>query len=276
MKIVLQDWKYGRIMRYTNDVYIGDSVGLYGEYAHDEMELYRQLLKPGDTVIEVGANIGTLTIPIAQHIGNRGRVYAFEPQRVTFQILCGNIVLNNLYNVWAYNQGAGKEHKKVKIFDGLLAGNNGAFQISKWPGSYEIEIVMLDEYNFEKCDLLKVDAEGMDSEIIQGAETIIKRCQPYIVIEANYTKKGKEIIKKLQTLDYRIYEADCSLYSADNDFQAKENIFLQKEGTMKYTNGKKYDGTQLLNIVSNNWLCVPNNKDIKVVGEVVDINKWKD
>lgn len=278
MKIILQDWKYGRIMRYTNDMYIGDSVGLYGEYAHGEMELYKQLLNPGDTVIEVGANIGSLTIPIAQHIGNNGRVYAFEPQRITFQVLCGNVVLNNLCNVWTYNQGVGREHKKVKIYGGLFEGNNGAFQISKSPGDYEIAIVTLDEYNFERCDLLKVDAEGMDSEIIQGAENLIKRCQPYVVMEANYTRAGKEIIKKLQTLGYKVYEADAPLYSADNDFQVKENIFLQKEGTMKYTDGKEYDGTQLLNLISYNWLCVPNSRKVEIVGNVVtvDINKWKD
>lgn len=68
MKIVLQDWKYGRIMRYTQDAYVGESIGLYGEYGHNEMELLKKILKPGDTVIEVGANIGSLTIPIAQYI----------------------------------------------------------------------------------------------------------------------------------------------------------------------------------------------------------------
>ncbi len=276
MKIVLQDWKYGRIMRYTEDVYIGESLGLYGEYSHAEMEIYKTILKQGDTVVEAGANIGSLTIPIAQHIGNNGRIYAFEPQRITFQVLCGNVALNNLYNVWTYNQGVGKERKKVKIYEGLLFGNNGAFQISKWPGNYEIDIVALDEYNFERCDLLKVDAEGMDSEIIQGAENLIKRCLPYISMEANYTKAGKEIVKKLQTLGYKVYEADCWLYNTHNDFQASSNIFLQKEGTIKYTNGKKTDGKQLLNIISCNWLCVPNNRNIEIVGEIVDINKWKD
>lgn len=276
MKIVLQDWKYGRIMRYTNDMYIGNSVGLYGEYAHDEMELYKQLLKLGDTVIEVGANIGTLTVPIAQYVGNEGKVYAFEPQRITFQVLCGNIALNNLYNVWTYNCGVANEHKKVKIFEGQLGINNGAFRISDWPGNYEIDIVALDEYNFKNCDLLKVDAEGMDTEVIQGAENLIKQCQPYIVMEANYTKAGKEIVKKLQMIGYKLYEADCFLYSANNDFQVKENIFLQNQGTIKYTDGKAYDGTQMLNIMSPNWLCVPNNKNIKIVGDVVDMNKWKD
>lgn len=276
MKIVLQDWKYGRIMRYTYDVYIGNSLGLYGEYSPVEMGIYKQLLRPGDIVVEVGANIGSLTVPLAQHIGPGGKIYAFEPQRITFQVLCGNVALNNLFNVWAYNKGAGKEHKKVKIFDGLLYGNNGAFSVERYPGNFEVEIIALDELNLEKCNLLKIDAEGMDVEVIQGAENLIKRCRPYISMEANYTKAGKEIIKKLQSLGYKVYEADCALYNQNNDFQTTINIFLQKEGTMKYTDGQQYDGTQLLNVVSCNWLCVPDNEKIEFVGDVVDINKWKD
>lgn len=276
MKIVLQDWKYGRIMRYTQDAYIGESIGLYGEYSHDEMELLRRVLKTGDTVIEVGANIGSLTIPIAQYIGNSGRIYAFEPQRITFQVLCGNIALNNLYNVWAYNKGVGKKNKKEKIFEGLYSGNNGAFAIADNHGQYEIEIVALDDLNFEKCDLLKIDAEGMDAEIIQGATELIKRYQPYISMEANYTRAGKEIVKKLRQLDYEVYEADCSLFSSNNDFQISRNIFLQNSGTKKYTDGEKFDVPVLANTVSFNWFCVPDSKGIKAQGTIVDETKWKD
>ncbi len=276
MKIVLQDWKYGRIMRYTQDAYVGESIGLYGEYGHDEMELLRKILKPGDTVIEVGANIGSLTVPIAQHIG-KGRLYAFEPQRITFQMLCGNIAINNLYNVYTYNKGVGKESKKVKIYDGLFSGNNGSFSIENNPGEFEVEIISLDEFGLEKCDLIKVDAEGMDSDIIQGAKDLIKRCQPYISMEANYTKEGKEVLKLLRDLGYEIYEADCALYSRENDFRIVRNIFLQYgEGTQKYTDGVVSAEKGFVNIVSFNWLCVPRSKGIKVHGVVVDEAKRND
>ncbi len=53
-------------------------------------------LSPGDTVFDIGANIGTHAVPFARQVTAAGRVYAFEPQRHTFQYLCANAALNNL------------------------------------------------------------------------------------------------------------------------------------------------------------------------------------
>lgn len=117
----------------------------------------------------------------------------------------------------------------------------------------------------------------MDTEVIEGATDLIKRCQPYISMEANYTKAGKEIIKYLRGIGYEIYEADCFLYSKNNDFQINRNIFLQyAEGTQKYTNGEAHKGKYFVDITSYNWLCIPKSKGIKVQGIVVDENKWVD
>ena len=59
---ICHDFKYGKIIYNARDRYIGRSLSVYGEYSHNEAELYRQLLRSGDTVIEAGANMGSLTI----------------------------------------------------------------------------------------------------------------------------------------------------------------------------------------------------------------------
>ena len=104
---ICHDFKYGKIIYNARDRYIGRSLSVYGEYSHNEAELYRQLLRSGDTVIEAGANMGSLTIPLARFVGESGKVIAFEPQRLIFQILAGNAAINSLTNVYAYNKGVG-------------------------------------------------------------------------------------------------------------------------------------------------------------------------
>ena len=83
-----------------HDIYIGRSLDLYGEFSEGECDVFRQLIQPGWTVLELGANIGSHTVFLAKRVGPSGRVIAFEPQRIVFQTLCANIALNNLLNVF--------------------------------------------------------------------------------------------------------------------------------------------------------------------------------
>jgi len=67
-----------------NDMYVGKSLELYGEFSEGEVDLFRQLVHQGDTVLEIGANLGAHTLVLAQLAGEGGCVYAFEPQRLVF------------------------------------------------------------------------------------------------------------------------------------------------------------------------------------------------
>ena len=87
----------------VHDQHIGRSLDLYGEWAESELELLGLFIKPGDLVVDVGANIGTHTVFFAQRAGATGQVYALEPQRIVFQSLCANLALNGLLNVRAFH-----------------------------------------------------------------------------------------------------------------------------------------------------------------------------
>jgi tRNA G37 N-methylase Trm5 len=82
---------------------IPTSFELYGEYSEAEVACLRQLLNPGDTVLDIGANIGDLTVPMAQMVGDSGSVYAFEANRSNFNYLCADLALNDLANVRPIN-----------------------------------------------------------------------------------------------------------------------------------------------------------------------------
>ena len=67
--------KHGLMLFNKNDAYIGRSIGKYGEFSEGEIAIFDQLCRPGDIVVEVGANIGTHTLPIAKMVGGAGRVH---------------------------------------------------------------------------------------------------------------------------------------------------------------------------------------------------------
>ena len=94
----LKACRHGWMLYNVNDIYIGRSLDLYGEYSEGEIALFRQFLRPGDVVVEIGAHIGTHTVFFAKTVGPTGVVFAFEPQRVVHQTLCANIALNSLSN----------------------------------------------------------------------------------------------------------------------------------------------------------------------------------
>src|ERR1700759_4504087 len=88
--------RHGGFMFNRNDAYIGRSLDLYGEWCDFEIQLLSRFINPGDTVVDVGANIGTHTVAFANLVGAGGVVPAFEPQRRLFQMLSGNVALNAL------------------------------------------------------------------------------------------------------------------------------------------------------------------------------------
>src|SRR5438034_10860239 len=90
----LKDCRHGRMLYNINDAYIGRSLDLYGEFSEGEAELFRQIVRPGDVVVDLGANIGVHTIVFAQAAGPRGGVMSMEPQRLDVQMLCTAVALN--------------------------------------------------------------------------------------------------------------------------------------------------------------------------------------
>ncbi len=78
---------------------IGKALGLYGEFADGENRLMARYVKPGDHVIDVGANLGTTVLPLAKAVGPQGQVIAFEPQPLMAQCLQTTLTLNECFNV---------------------------------------------------------------------------------------------------------------------------------------------------------------------------------
>jgi tRNA G37 N-methylase Trm5 len=97
----LQRCRYGWML--FHGPYIGKCFELYGQYSEAEVRIIRSFVRPGDAAIDVGANIGDLTLPMSRFAGDTGRVYAVESHADTFHVLCANLALNQIKNTKAIN-----------------------------------------------------------------------------------------------------------------------------------------------------------------------------
>ena len=251
--------RYGYILYNKNDLYIGRSVQLYGEYCHDEATLLKQICRPDDIVVEVGANIGTHTVMLAQTVGELGRVFAFEPQRVVFQTLCANIALNSLINVECFQMAVGAEAGCVLIPDIHYdeESNFGAISVNGFERGFEIPKVTLDEHlKIPRCRLIKIDVEGMEAEVISGAAKTIESLRPALYVENDRPDKSAELIKLLWSMEYKLYWHAPRLYSPDNFANNLDNIFGE--------------------IMSWNMIGLPKDRTAELHGfeEITDADDW--
>ncbi len=210
-----------------HDTVVGRSLDLYGEYSEGEVDLFRKILQPGNVVIEVGANIGAHTVALAQLVTKSGVVIAFEPQRVLFQTLCANLALNSISNVYCFQQAIGDETSAIMIpaLDYTAENNFGALSLGSYQAGEQVPLSTLDGFNFPACNFLKIDVEGMERQVIEGARKLIGRFKPVIYVENDKREKAEDLLRLLDSLSYKMYWHWPPYYSPHNFFGNADNQF---------------------------------------------------
>lgn len=255
----LAQCRFGPMLYNRNDIFIGGSLSAYGEFSLFEHDLFRQLIKPDDVVVEVGANIGAHTVQLANLVPN-GVVHAFEPQRIVFQALCANVALNQCQNVFAYQEG-------VSDFIGEMMApalpptermSFGSAGLAKHGLNGEaVRVVSVDSMGFPNCNFLKIDVEGMEQDVLRGAERTIARCSPLIYVENDREDQSQALIELLQRFGYSCYWHFPPLFNPNNFKRNARNIFP--------------------GLVSVNMLCAPPDFEIRGLRPVASATEsWKE
>lgn len=208
-QLAVSETKYGRFVVLKND-FIGKWM-IRGDHFEDIcITKIVEHLKPGDIVIDVGANIGCYSIPFAQAVGSNGRVYSFEPQGVIHEILYQNVLENNLQNIIkTYHMAVGHidgvaslngkcDRGRELQYDRKEETNFGGVNLGK--GGEKIPMINLTGFvdklklGDRKVNLIKIDVEGAEKMVISGAKELIERDRPIVFYEDNYKKITKEMI----------------------------------------------------------------------------------
>jgi FkbM family methyltransferase len=241
--------KYGEFLYNPKDVYVGRAMELYGEAHEHELELLRQLCGPGSCVFDVGANIGDHTVPLALHVGERGFVYAFEPQRIVFQNLCANVALNSLSNVECVQAALGAERGTVLIpeIDYSVEDNYGGVEVSKFAHGRPVPKVMLDDFTgISHLELMKIDVEGMEVETLLGGRQLLAKFRPVLYVENDRVDRSPSLIETLRELGFRMFWHLAPLFNERNFRGNPQNAFP--------------------NVVATNMLCIPAEVPFQVDG----------
>lgn len=264
--------RHGLFLYPAGDALIGRSLELYGEFAEGENRVMARLTQPGDTVVDVGANLGTVTLPLARRVGPEGRVYSFEPQRQVFQCLCATLALNGIGNVQAWPLAVGAEPGVARIAPPASANLGAARLVNDGQGE-TVRVVTLDSLQLQACALIKVDVEGMEYDVLRGSADTIGRARPAIYAEAKKGAGTTKVIAWLQERDYDLYWHFAAFFSAENFRRRKDNLFVGS------------DGKTGINMGDINLLAIPRERDLKsdlpkIVGPdadwVADYAAWQE
>ena len=202
----------------TQDQYIGRSIMNQGEWEPHVRNALKHLIKPEHVVMDIGANIGTHTLLMAKLAKH---VIAFEPCSINHNILFMNCMVNQIYNVEIRKEGVGGEKGQMFIesrwSETGREDNYGCITLREKASDEKdvaIDIITIDSLNLQQLDVVKIDAEGMEDQIIgKGMIETIKRCKPKMIVEIHETdvKKMQPI---LDSIEYSL------LYIGNIDFIA--------------------------------------------------------
>lgn len=225
--VELTESRFGPMLYPPKDKYVGRSFKEYGAFSQGEMELFTRYISPGYIVLDVGANIGAHTVPLAQLVGHGGVVVAFEPQPVLHKILCANLVLNSIPNVLTYAMALGdcEGDYLVPPLDFSPANDFGGIASDVVQEGEVVPLGMLDGFQLERVDFIKLDVEVCASKVLKGAANTIERCRPIMYIKNDRAEKSAELIQRCFDLGYRLWWHTPHLYSPDNFKGNAANVF---------------------------------------------------
>lgn len=225
--MAMKECRHGTFLFNRNDNFIGRSLDLYGEWCEAEIDLLAQVLKAGDVVLDVGSNIGSHAVAFARIVGDGGCVVAFEPQRLVFQNLCANLALNALRNVVAHEAGVGRESgwMRLPVIDPRQEFNFGALSMQGHESGLLTRVLCIDDMELSRCNLIKVDVEGMETDVLAGATATIRQFRPILFVENNTLDRSRPLLEMLQSLEYVVYWHIRNYFNPQNFFGNAQNVF---------------------------------------------------
>lgn len=171
----------------------GDFAGFCDIAVHGDYFRSGQVVRPGDTVIDIGANIGCFTVEAARRAGPTGRVLAVEPEEHTFRQLVRNLEINRLSNVTAVRAAVGPSEGEVilhtnsiAIFSSLYTTVDGRTSGGTGQGVAMTTLAQLMQaYDIGHCHYLKLDCEGAEHDIVRSMSDETARMVDSITMEVH-------------------------------------------------------------------------------------------
>jgi FkbM family methyltransferase len=200
---------------------VGRCIFFTGDYDRKITWLCRKLLRPGDTAIDIGANLGVVTLAMAKFVGPSGRIHCFEPNPAMQNLLSQSINRSHR-NVRLHKVALGAEDAELELHiprDNVGAGSFVHYldtaKTIKCPVRRLADIIEAEAINHVR--LVKIDVEGFENEVLLGSGILLSRLRPVIILETNeaFDKPFREYpaIATLIKNDYLFFSIPRTLLS---------------------------------------------------------------
>lgn len=193
-------------------------LALHPRYEEKLTLILLKLLRPGSVFIDVGAHIGRYTLLASKLVGPQGLVIALEPVPENFATLHSNIKENNINNVIALPLACGKTNRPIEIL--VPPGRSGATSknLPHFTGlplkgktrrvtAVKLDTLLLDILRLKKVDVIKIDVEGAEIEVLEGAIDTLRKFKPKLIIEIRQTTRPI-VTHILESISYTLYKLD--------------------------------------------------------------------
>ena len=215
---------YGQVLVNRNDINQTEHLLKHGRAVdHNEIVAVMQFIEPESTAVDVGACFGIWSLAFAQRAK---AVYTFEPQRALYNSICGTLALNSIENVFTFNWAVGSSkgtaeipkpdyHKRFQFGGIPLTSSPAKFDFGEV--EYEsVHVTTLDSLKFSNLSLIKVDAEGLDLDVIYGSENTIKEHRPAVYFETLYLEE-KDFLDFFSPLNYTCVKNNDNMLAFPNE-----------------------------------------------------------
>ncbi|GBG57998.1 methyltransferase [Sporomusaceae bacterium FL31] len=235
----LYQTKYGDYFWLNDEGYIDKCIKETGIFEPHSTNVVKKLIKQGDVVLDVGANIGYYTVLLSRLAGDSGKVISFEPTHHYREILKANIKANNIKNCTIMDFGLSKNNDECEISIGQSSATMHWVDDSSPLKTEKIVLKKLDEIaeklGVNRIDFIKIDVDGHEPAFFEGAWRSIEKFKPIIMLEVNHANY----------LDYGVTAWDFYdllkkhkffIYSEENLTEIKsKNQFLILCGNFSYS-----------------------------------------
>lgn len=173
------------------DEVVGRHVLRHGSFEQPEVKTARACLQPGDVAVDVGANVGLLTVPLALAVGPGGRVLAVEPLPENVERLERNVHRNGIGNVTVVSAAAGAEDGEVQLQVAADSAFSSVEPVTKYRVSGALRVPcrrldsLWDELGRPRVALVKIDVEGAELSVLDGAQELLRTSRPVLLVEAD-------------------------------------------------------------------------------------------
>jgi tetratricopeptide (TPR) repeat protein len=196
--------RVGIVQYFPDEAGVGDSISWYGEYLQGQLDVLARLIRPGATLLEVGAGVGMHALYLARAIGPAGQMFLYESRPLLQRVLRQNLAANRIGNVTLMSRALG-----------CASSVSGT----------DMPTETLDELQLEQLQLLKIGADASALEVLAGGSQTLWRLRPLLFIALREEEALPELVPAVEDLGYRCWKMETPLFHRQNFNRREEDIF---------------------------------------------------